>query len=190
MGFWIFVFSVAALFLIYPYIRVFFKRLVLQTKLLRLCKNKKYNLIHNSIFWFFGGKKGTACDFYIETPDEIYSVKLFGMKKKWSVLYLLEGGEYMIRKFIAAISFGGQCVRFPIDSKSQKLPGYNFRINFKSEWDIKTPHNILLINPVCHDIMRRSKNGKEARVGAGETFNGMEIYPLTRFLGELEAKNE
>lgn len=96
----------------------------------------------------------------------------------------------MIRKFIAAISFGGQGVRFPIDSKSQKLPGYNFRINFKSEWDIKTPHNILLINPVCHDIMRRSKNGKEARVGAGETFNGMEIYPLTRFLGELEAKNE
>lgn len=190
MEFWIFVLSVAALILIYPYARAFFKRLSLRSKLLRLCKEKEYNLIPNKVFWFFGGSEGKDCDFYVETPADIYSVKLFGMKKKWSVLYLLEGGEYMIRNYIAAISFSGQGLRFPIDSKPQKLPGYNFRINFKSEWDIKTPHNILLINPVCHDIMRRSKNGKEARVGAGEAFDGMEIYPLTRFLGELESKNE
>ena len=190
MKFWIFVLSVVALFLIYPYIRAFFKRLILCSKLLRLCKKKEYSLIPNKALWFFGGNREKDCDFYVETPTDIYSVKLFGMKKKWSVLYLLEGGEYMIRNYIATISFCGQGMLFPIDSKPQKLPGYNFRLNFKSEWDIKTPHNILLINPVCHDIMRRSKNGKEERVGAGEAFSGIEIYPLARFLGELESKNE
>ncbi len=189
MDFWILVLSVAVLILLYPYARIFFKRLSLCSKIVLLCKKKKYNLIKTKAFWFFGGKKGTSCDFYIETPAEIFSVKLFGWKNKWSMLLLHDSGDYSVRKFIILFS-AGQSIRNPIDLPPHSLPFYNFRTDFRGEWDLKTPRNILLIHPVGFEIHRRSQNGREKIIGAGETWRGMQVYSLARFLGELESKNE
>ncbi len=189
MDFWIPVLSVAALIFAYPYVRVFAKRLSLKAKIMRLCKANNYHFIRNRAFWFLGGKKGSSCDFYIETPTEIYSVKLLGMKKKWSMLLLHENGDYSIRKFIMLL-FAGQTIHFPIESSPCPLPAYNFRKDFNNDWDIKTPHNILLVNPVGFDIRRRSQNGREKIIGAGETWRDIQVYSLARFLGELESKNE
>lgn len=130
------------------------------------------------------------CDFYVETPTEVYAVKLFGMKKKTAELIFKQNGEYFERHYLALISNNGGGVRFPMEKKPKKLPDYDFRHRYRMEWEIKSPHNVLLINPVCREIHRQVQHGVEKLLGAGDVVNGMEIYSLSRFLGELEKNDD
>ncbi len=185
MTFWFLLAGVISIIIAIPYFRFVFKRIKCARELKAVCKKRGYRFIKGSALWLFGGKYGRKCDLYIETPNEIYSVKLFGMKKRRSVLLLWEDGRYSVRNFIAVISFG-TAIQYPIDSKAKNLPAYDFRYRFKEEWEIKTPHNILLVNPVSIEFRRKKPSGAEALLGDGETVNGMRVCSLPRFLSELE----
>ena len=186
MDFWIFIVCSAGVIVGFPYIRCFLKRLICMRKIKTLCRNKGYKTYPAHPFWFLGNKYGKKCDLYIETANEMFSVKLFGMPKKWAVLILKENGEYFIRNFIALISSIGQRICFPIDSKPKPMPVYDFRYKYRDEWEIKTPHNVLLVHPVSMEIRLQPNFSSEVIVGAGDVVNGMEIQSLSRFLGELE----
>lgn len=177
--------AVLVLFLGFPYFRCFFKRLSAAQKIKKLCRNKGYRFFQTHPFWFLGTKRGSRCDFYIETHSRIFAVKLFGMPKYPTVLFFKEDGTYLIRRYTAFISYGTP-VRFPIDGKPQRMPTYDFRYRYRDAWEIKTPRRILLVNPICMEIRRQPLNGKALLVGAGEIVNGMEIESLSRLLGELE----
>ena len=186
MKFWYALIGIIALIVFFPYIRCFFKRLKCAGKIKRLCRSKNYKIQATHPLWFFGSKHAKKCDLYIETANEVFAVKLFGMPRRLSVLILKENGEYFIRSFIALISYGGG-IRFPINGKPKPMPAYNFRYKYRDEWEIKTPRRVLLVNPVSMEFKRQPHHGGEVTVGAGEIVNGMEIDSLPRLLGDLES---
>ena len=185
MEFWYALIGIAAVIALFPYIRCFFKRLKCVYKIKRLCRSKNYKIHATHPLWFLGSKHTKKCDFYIETANEVFAVKLFGMPRRLSILILKENGEYFIRSFIALISYGGG-IRFPINGKPKPMPAYNFRYKYRDEWEIKTPRRVLLVNPVSMEFKRQPHHGGEVTVGAGEIVNGMEIDSLPRLLGDLE----
>ena len=137
--------------------------------------------------WFLGGKHAKKCDLYIETANEVFAIKLFGMPRRLSLLILKENGEYFIRSYIVLLSkFAG--THFPVfDRKPKPMPIYDFRYRYKNEWEIKTPRRILLVDPVSMEVRRQPQHGSEEIVGAGDIVNGMEIDSLPRLLGDLES---
>ena len=187
MEFWYALIGIVALIVFFPYIRCFFKRLACAGKIKKLCRKKGYEMHAAPPLWFLGGKHGAKCDLYVETANEVFAVKLFGMPRRFSILVLKENGEYFIRNFIALISSMGQGIRFPIDSKPKPMPVYDFRYKYRDEWEIKTPRRVLLVNPVSMEFKRQPHHGSEVTVGAGEIVNGMEIDSLPRLLGDLES---
>lgn len=173
--------GVLALIVGYPYIRCFFKRLQCFFKLKLLCEKRKYKLYGTHRFWFLGRKQNRACDFYIETSDEVYAVKLFAMLRRTSMLVFKDNGTYFIRKFSGAL-----WVSFFQNGKLKPLIQYAFRYKCKDEWRGKWIHNILLVNPISMDIFHQANNGYEEAVGLGDEIHGMKIYSLSRFLSRLE----
>lgn len=187
MEFWMFLICAVLLFLLYPRLRCFVKRILCAQKIRRVCKAKGFHLHPTHTLWFLGHKRAGKCDCYIETPHNVFAVKLFGMPARMCVLLFKENGEYFIRRYVALAGHGGSGVRYPIDSKPKALPVYDFRYQYKEAWEIKTPHNVLLVNPVSMEIRRQPTKGPEVIVGAGDVVNGMEIQPLSRLLGVLES---
>lgn len=188
MEFWIALAAVAAVILLAPRVRWFWKRGVLVRKLKRVCKKQQFVLYGAHALWFLGEKGAQVCDVYIETPTQVYAVKLFGVGRRRAVLVFKENGTYFVRHYIALLSNFGQAVRFPIESKPRRLMAYDFRVGYRDEWEIKTPRNLLLVHPVCMEIRRQPERGAEVILGAGDTVGGMEMFTLSRFLGELEGE--
>ena len=182
MEFWIFLFGVIVFFTAFPYVRCFVKRMICLRKIRRICRKKQYTLYRAHPLWVLGYKRGRICDCYIETPNELFAVKLFGMPRRLTVLILKESGEYVIRSFLAILPF----VRFTFHTKPRRMPDYDFRTHYRDAWEIKTPHHILLIHPTSMEIRRQPLRGGESIVGSGEVVNGMELYTLSGFLGALE----
>ena len=172
--------------MICAYIRCFCKRWVCMGKIKKVCRNKGYKIYPTHPIWFLGNKHEKKCDLYIETRNEVFSIKLFGMPRRRTILLFKENGEYFIRSFIAFAPYGS-AIRYPIDSKAKPMPTYNFRYKYKEEWEIKTPRRVLLVNPVSMEFKRQPHHGGEVTVGAGEIVNGMEIDSLPRLLGDLES---
>ena len=181
MEFWVFLIVAIALIVAFPYIRCFFKRLGCLCKLKRICQKKSYKLHPTHPLWFLGLNRSAKCDLYIETQVEVFAIKLFGMPQRLSVLILQENGDYIVKR-VSGVRFA----HFTSYSKPKSMLAYDFRHQYQDAWEIKTPHNILLINPISMEIRRQSKNGVEGIVGAGEIVNGMEITSLSRLLGTLE----
>ena len=165
-----------------PIIRLIFKRLKMQYRIIKVCRESNFEIIPTNYFWFFGRRNSDKCDLFIETKHQILSVKLFSILKHNSTLIFVEDGTYIKRNRlpIALSSYTN------VDSKAKIIPEYNFKYNFQTNWEIKTPKNILLINPVCNEIIYRKRNGKETLLGVSDVVNGMEIYSLSRFIGLLE----
>lgn len=182
MEFWIFLLCVIAVFLVFPYLRCLVKRLICLRKLSRICHQKQFALHGVHPLWFLGSKWGRVCDCYIETPNEIYAVKLFGMPRRLTVLLVRESGEYIVRSFIAILPH----VRFTLHSRPRVMPIYDFHAKFSDAWEIKTPHHVLLLHPTSMEIRRQPQRGPEVIVGNGDVINGMEIASLPGLLGALE----
>jgi len=183
MNFYIAFASFATVVLLYPYVRCFVKRIVMAKKLKKMCRTNGFSLYPTHPFWMLGRRGGACCDFYVETEEKILSVKLFGVPRRSLMLVFTEDGKYFFRRILVI-----RYKPYPIDRRQHLLPNYDFRYRFRKEWELKTPMRILLVNPVSHEIRRRTRTGGENIVGAGETASGMLVYPLSRFIGLLEGE--
>jgi len=172
-------------FFLFRNIRFLYKRILCAKKLRKICRNSNYNFHKTHPLWLLGGKNTQKCDCYIETPSEVFAIKLFGMPRRSTVLVFKANGEYFIRSFIAIISYGS-AMRFPLNSKPKPMPTYNFRYKYRDECEIKTPRRVLLVNPVSMEFRRQPECGSEVLIGAGDIVNGMEIDSLPRLLNDLE----
>ena len=186
MYLWLTLLSLVALIALCPYVRCLIKRLICMKKIKKTCRKKGYSLHPTHPFWFFGSRYAKRCDAYVETPNEVFAIKLFAIPKRHTVLVFKENGEYFVRRFLAFLSWGSS-IRFPIDGRHHPLPLYDFRYEYQRTWEIKTPRRILLVNPVSMEFRRRPSHGSETILGAGDIVNGMEIHSLSRLLGEMES---
>ena len=185
MEFWYVLIGIGFLILLLPYIRLFFKRLNCACKINKLCRKKGYKKYSTHLFWFLGNQYGMNCDLYIETANEIFAIKLFGVTRRLSVLILKQKNAYSIRKKSVLPTHGGG-IRTPIDSRQKPIPTYNFRYKYKEIWETKIPRRILLVNPISSGIKYRPSHGSEVSVDVGDIVNGMEIHSLSYLLEKLE----
>ena len=185
MHFYYLLAGIIALMIVCPYIRCFFKRLSLKKQIEAVCKKRAFKLIKTHPQWYFGVKNANKCDFYVETPNQVFSIKLFAVPRRRTTLVITECGEYFVRRYIAVIAYGGG-VKFPIDGIARRLTKYDFRYNYEEKWEVKTPRNVLLVNPVSMEFRYQPRFGGERLLGAGEVANGMEIASLPYLICELE----
>ena len=164
-----------------PYIRCFVKRLIFRSKIKKACINKGYQLHTTHAFWYLGSKYSKKCDLYIETDNDVFSVKLFGMPNRRAVLVLKENGEFFIRRFFL-MTYYISIVLWSINSKDKKLPAYDFKYAYKDEWENKVFNKILLVNPVGMQFRYVSNKGVETMVQNGEYVNDLKVMSLSEFL--------
>ena len=145
-------------------------------------QKQNYALVGTHCFWIFGRKNDNVCDFYVETKEDVYAVKLFAMLRRRTMLIFREDRTYFIRKFLGVL-----WIPFFWNTKLKPLMRYTFRYKYKAEWNEKKCHNVLLVNPISMDIFRQDMVGYEDAVGLGDEMYGMKIYSLSRFLETLEA---
>lgn len=181
--FWIAVGAVAAALALIPVWRFLVKRLILAHKVKKLCRRKGFKLHKNGMFWLFGGKHGAACDFYIETRESVYSVKMFDMRRNTELVFH-DDGSYHVRRLTAMLVMGGY-VDLSADGEKKKFPRIDYRYHYRMDWEIKTPRPILLVHPVCRE-MRYIDGGKSRALTVGQSFGGAKVYSLSRFLSDLE----
>lgn len=182
--FLIVIFALALTVLSIPFIRFILKRIILVFKLKKLCNKGHLKLYRSNPFWFFGRKNGANCDFYLESEENIYSIKLFNVPKRSYMLVFTEDFKYFFRKILVI-----RGKSYNNDGKQRSMKSYNFRYKFRNEWELKKLHNILLIHPVCFEIHNRKLNGPEKLLGTSDMINGMSIYSLSRLIGHLETNN-
>ena len=179
-NFWLSILLIAFVVMLYPLVRWFIKRILLFLKITIVCKKNKYKLHKNYTFWFFKDKHSKTCDFYIETKNEVYSIKLFGVKRRASVLKFLENNKYFIRNYI--ILAGRSFLTLNLDSKIREIPEYNFFYKYNGIWHLKKHHNILLINPSCIDFQYQFKTN----CYTGDKIEDMEIHSLSGLIKHLK----
>ncbi len=170
---------IAVLLLLYPEIRILIKRIRLYCKLKHTCRKIDAKVIGTHLFWPLGSKNGGNSDFYIETPDKIYSVKLFAVRKRLSSLILTDQGQYRIRTTYALLG----SITYHRDSGYQKLMAYQFRKAFREAWYIKEFVPVLLIHPVCREVLYQAEGDRP--VNRGESINGMAIYTSSELIQKL-----
>lgn len=186
--------------LAFPYIRCFFKRLNLLSKIKKVCREKGYRLLGTHHFWFLGGKNGKKCDCMIETAEELFAIKLFGMPRRRRILVFKENKEFFTRILVEMLLL----IRETFDSKAKPFPEYDFTPGNIAVPGDKKLRKILLVNPVPMEMLMqaergkdiklnpfpvenmRAENGKERIISPGDEVYGMEIANLSWLLQELE----
>ncbi len=182
--YWIFIFAIIPVIVLIPFGRILVKRLILSAKIRKFCVENNLNFVGTHLLWCLGGKNGKNCDFYIESRDTVYSVKLWAMKRRHTILCFTYNGHYFIRGFVAFAS-GMSMGKIPVDSKFKTLPDFDFRYKFREEWYGKDYKPILLINPTCYEVRLIGRDKKESVVGRGQTVNGFYIHTLSSLLSKL-----
>jgi len=182
----LFLIGIVCICLCVPYIRCFFKRLNLFFKIKKVCQEKGHILTGTHRFWWLGDKAGKNCDCVIETAEERFAVKLFGMPRRKCVLVFTENKEFFIRRFLFLVD--GRFllwIRETFESKAKPFPEYDFSFKQKENPSDKELRKILLINPVPIDMLMQEKVGKERTVIPGDEVYGMQIANQSWLLKEL-----
>ena len=175
MDFFIIILSIVFLFVAYPFVRFFIKRLICCLKIKRSCRKNGLKLHAAHFLWFLGLNNSRNCDFYIESDERILAVKLFGALTKRSIMMFNKDGKYRVKEpFLRGMVH--------ISKERKSVPIYNFRYRFKNEWEIKTQENTVLINPVPLDITQETDKGTFPCT----TISGAQIRSLQTFLASLE----
>lgn len=171
------------LWLCYPYVRCLWKRLGCYKKLKGACKAKGFLLRGNHRFWLLSGRDGGKFDLFIETPTEVYGIKLFGVVHHLRTLVFVENSAYLLQRHAGVMLW---IKDETLDGKSKELMKYEFLYKGREIAPEKKRSGILLVNPVPVEMLQRSKNGKEVVLNPGDRIRDYEVYNLTGMLRRLE----
>ena len=184
----------------FPYIRCFFKRLSLRSKIKSVCRKKGYRLQGTHTLWFLGGRNGKKCDCTIETEEEVFAIKLFGMPRRKRILVFTEQKEYFARIVVGVLLL----LKEAFDGNAKPFPEYDFTCVNKEVSGGKKLRKILLVNPVPMEMLFRAERGKETKLShfpmenmpkdnakesilsPGDELYGLEVANLTWLIKELE----
>lgn len=186
MNFWLVLLGIIAFVILFPFIRCLFKRLICVAKIKRMCKRKSLVAHPTHPLWLLGSKNAKKCDLYIETPTQVFAIKLFGAPRRLSILTIKENGNYFFRSYIVLVSYGAG-FHIPFDGREKKMPRFDFRYKYQDMWYEKDTQDILLANPAPVEFRYQPNHGAESIVCVGDTVNNMELSSLQHFLKELES---
>ena len=151
MEFWVILGSIVLLLLLYPFIRLWIKRLILLKKLKKLCQNCQVVLMPLHRFWFLSSRRSAACDFLLQSERDVYAIKLFSLMRRRSALLFNAERKYTVRRFVILFSKFSSAA-FQFDSKPKKLPDYEFEAVKDPSAKGKVFRHILLLHPCGIDV--------------------------------------
>ncbi|MBQ7933634.1 MAG: hypothetical protein IJ327_02435 [Lachnospiraceae bacterium] len=166
----------------YPYVRYFWKRIIFYKKLKGICKKKGFQLHGTHLLWFLGGRNGKKCDCYIESPTSAFCIKLFGVVPRLRTLVFVEERVYFLRRHMGMLLFLNE----KVDGDSKELPEYDFYYKGKDSFPEKKRYHILLVIPVPVEMLHRFDNGQEVILNPGDKIRDMEVYNQSWLLEKLE----
>ena len=195
MGFWYCVIGVVIVCICLPYVRFLAKRLSCLFKIKRVCKKRGFRLQGLHRLWFLGGNHRKTFDCTIETAEELFVVKLFGVARRKRILVFTENRSCFTRAFLGALLAFVES----FDSRVKTIPEYEFS-GIESA-NRKPIRKILLVNPVPLDMQMKgaqdnagnaraagidkilqAESRKETTICPGDMLYGMEVANLSRFL--------
>ena len=174
---------ITILLVTYKYIIFLVKRFCLFLKL----KKTNAKVIQNHKLWFLGTRRGKSCDFYIETTKEILSIKLFNCGDRSSTLVLTDNLHYFFRKRAIFVSMSPGSLEVPVEGCYQSRTNYNFNYRFRAEWKNKEVKNVLLVNPVCREIILKPTCADEITLGDGDIVNDMTVMSLSSLIKYIDS---
>ena len=198
MEFWYGVIGVVIVCICLPYVRFLAKRLNCLFMIKHVCKNRGFRLQGMHRLWFLGGNHRKTFDCTIETAEELFVVKLFGVARRKRILVFTENRSYFTRAFLGALLAFVES----FDSRVKTIPEYE--LVGDESLNGKPVRKILLVNPVPLDMQMKggqdksgnaraagidkilqAENRKETTICPGDMLYGMEVANLSRFLNSV-----
>ena len=171
----------AVFFYIIPLLRCFCKRISCAMKLSRLCRRLGFTLQGTHILWFLGSRSRKGCDCVIETPSQVFAVKLFGVVHGGRILVFRETGEYFFRRYASILLF----IFNIFDGSFRRLPEYDFSSG-EALAAGRLRRDILLLNPIPMEVRVQPHSGQEYVTGPGDDLFGMELASLSHLVRIVE----
>ena len=187
MPWWSYLLIVIAILLMLPYIRFLIKRISLCFKIKSFCKQENLIFHKTSVFWWLGVKKSGGCNFYIETSNAIYSIKLFPTLNKQSCVHFWNNRSYYVEKFMVLFGTWGSSAKFSFKSRIHSLGEFDFKYKFNDEWSEKPLVPILLVNPICRSIKLKI-NDNEQFVCDGDALFETRVFGLKGLISEISGE--
>ena len=174
------------LFMLYPTLRVALKRIKLALRLKNACRLSGAVLRPTHFFWFFGTNSGRHCDFYVETTDTVFSVKLFAVRRRLSEMYVGLDGKYSLEYYFYLLSPGAQ-IRVRIrKTRTRDFVNCDFLYRYPKDAQVKYNIPVRLFCPVCTELKKEVRKGKYELMLTGELLNGFYFINSTRFCDKLK----
>ena len=178
--FWLLVALLVLLYVI-PAIRCLIKRISCAMKLKGLCRRTGATLQGTHPLWFLGSRNCRKCDCVIETPTQVFAIKLFGVMHGGRVLVFRETGEYFFRRYASILLF----IFNAFDGAFRRLPEYDFSRG-EAIAAGRTRRDVLLLNPVPMEVRIQPHSGQEFVTGPGDDLFGMELATLSHLMRIVE----
>lgn len=179
--------AAAVLFVAVKLTRTLRKRRTFCKKLKKLCKSQNYRLTYvqnffQSLFW-----SGNREDFILETGSCVYYVRYLTVRKYRSSLYFEKNDAIKLVKLPLNNKF---TLIFDAKTRTKYYP-IDFTIDEKisSIWKNKRQIKALVVNPVCAEMLYKSKDGGYESTGNGGEHFGYTVFTGSGFL-ETVRRNE
>ena len=183
--FWLGVGVIVLCTALFPLLRLMCKRISFILRLRKVCREKEFTFTPLHRLWFFPLRGGNAFDFAVETRDDAYAVKLFGVWRRQDELRFGPADTYRIRHRLAFLSRFGEGVALTLwESPEKPLPVYRYPGTMAESYAGKLWKPLLLMHPVGYSIRLVDSYGKEAELGSGDTAIR---YPITSAFQFLES---
>lgn len=171
--------ALVAFLLLYPFLRFILERMSMICKIKRICRSNGYVWQPSHRGYLFSNFKGRHCDFYVETSDEVYSVKLCGFALKRKMCNFIDETHYSIRNLHFQISYTAHGIQY--DTKSK--PHWNFKAGCPKEYYVKRIIPVLLMTPVCMNVTYMGEP-----VGSSDFIGECYFYTVSGFCKRLICK--
>ena len=171
--------AAAALYVLIPYVRCFFKYLSCMRQLQAVCQREGYELRGTYPLWFLGCRYGKDCDCCILTGSGVVAVKLFGVLRASRTLVFSDYRRYFFRAHpLFSLDF--------FDNSQYRLPDYDFACRLCPQWRGRPVRPVLLINPISAEIRIQPASGPESVSGPGDMLGNMELASQSHLIHLLE----
>lgn len=155
-------------FVLYPFLRFFLKRLCFFFKIKKVCKRKKI-VFHKRLFSFFSNYKSTNADFFIETENDIFIVKLIGVFFKHNIINFIDETHLSVK--VSGI------LKWSSENKVKQHPVYDFRHLIDDNSLYKNIHSIILVLPTPVSVFHRSIS-----IGNGDKLGSSLFFTSSSFV--------
>jgi|GEM_PF-1686626 len=161
-----------------PWFRILSKRIFLAERLIKSCKKHEFNLKPTHFGWMFGSIKGGKSDFFVETNDFIYSVKLFASKNKLDRWIFYDNHRCEIYPYLYRAFASYSSLPFYAKPKTIVFPTYDFNFGFPHNNTGKNLVSVLLLCPASLHVT--IANGK----GTVDAANGCNLFGNIFYTGD------